>query len=250
MLKKFIKLNKLLCEKLESLVPQSKSDIFQEYINQVVGYMKAKNGQTIVDVGGGRSFCLNEDDSRNVNAKIYTVDISVDEIKINELTKGRIISDVTQGMPFKEDKIDLIVSRSVLEHLQDVESFVAHSGKVLRANGVFIHLFPSRFAPFAIINQLLPKRLTKKILYLLVSGSRGRCGFRAFYNKCYYKAFLDLLKKHNFKVVDVHLGYYQSRYFSFFAPLYIISIIYEMAAMCFKAKNLAAYTLVVARREI
>lgn len=77
----------------------------------------------------------------------------------------------------------------------------------------------------------------------------GICGFPAFYDKCYYSAIKQLLGKHGFEIIEIKLSYYQSRYFNFFFPLFLISVIYEILLMVMGVKDLCAYILVVARKK-
>jgi hypothetical protein len=58
-----------------------------------------------------------------------------------------------------------------------------------------------------------------------------------------------LLEKHDFKVMKIHLSYYQSRYFTFFFPLFIVSAFYEVLLYALGAKKLCAFLLVVARKR-
>jgi 2-polyprenyl-6-hydroxyphenyl methylase/3-demethylubiquinone-9 3-methyltransferase len=115
-----------------------------------------------------------------------------------------------------------------LEHLEDLESFVANSGRSLKGGGYFVHLFPCGRAPFALINRALPRRVSRKILYFFMPESKGICGFPAFYDRCYPSGIEGVLGRNGFEVVETRVSYYQSEYFSFFAPLYIASAAYEL----------------------
>jgi 2-polyprenyl-6-hydroxyphenyl methylase/3-demethylubiquinone-9 3-methyltransferase len=137
----------------------------------------------------------------------------------------------------------------VVEHLNDVERFITSSHRILKTAGYMIHLFPSKFALFAIINQILPRKLSKKILFYVHTQSKGICGFPAFYDRCYYSGILKLLKQHNFEPVDIRISYYQAPYFSFLAPLFLLVGLYEMVIYLLRWKNLGAYVLMVAQKQ-
>ncbi len=246
---KFFAINQKFCCKYRRYLPQAKMDIFSLYEEIVTHYMNGKHGQIVVDIGGGTSCLFAKYRNPSVNAKIIAVDISEEQLKNNRDVSEKVVADVMQDMPFENEKIDLVVSRAVLEHLKNLESFIIASQRILKSGGYSIHLYPSKFAPFALFNQLLPNKLSRKLLYSLNLGSRGICGFPSFYNNCFYSATTALLKKHGFDVVDIYFSYYQSPYFGFFVPIFFLSALYEMFIQSIGAKNLCAYLLVVARKK-
>jgi len=115
--------------------------------------------------------------------------------------------------------------------------------------GVFIHLSPSRFAPFAVINRALPHWLSRRLLDFLQPQVVGICGFPASYDRCYFTALAGLLTAHEFQIEQHRLRYYRSRYFNFFVPAYLASIAYEVCARATQRRDLAACVLVVARKR-
>jgi ubiquinone/menaquinone biosynthesis C-methylase UbiE len=249
MLGNFINFNRKLCNKLAGFFPQASSNIFTLYERVVTQYMNDQIGQIVIDVGGGKSCPFAAYRDNNKNSKIIALDVSLADLQENSTVNIRVVSDIISEMPLRQNSVDLMVSRSVLEHLTDVEGFIANSQQVLKNTGYMIHLFPSKFAPFAMINQILPKKLSKKLLYSLRPEVRGIGGFPALYDRCYYSAILSLLDRHGFKLVDVRVSYYQAMYFSFFAPLFLAIAFYEMIIQLWGWKNLGAYVLVVARKE-
>lgn len=245
----FFKFNGILCGKLKCYLPQARTDIFHLYQIHVVRYMNLKHNQIIIDIGGGKNCVFARHRDIPMNTKIISVDISEEQVKNNHDVDWKLVADAMQGLPFGTDKIDVVVSRCMLEHLGKTEMFIADSGRILKKDGYFIHLFPSKFAPFAMINQMLPKKLSKKLLYFLQPESKGVCGFPSFYEKCYYSAFKSLLEKYNFEVIQMHFSYYQSPYFCFFVPLFLLSALYEIVVQAIGAKNLCAFVLVVAKKK-
>ncbi|HZB81365.1 MAG TPA: hypothetical protein VE288_00775, partial [Rubrobacteraceae bacterium] len=84
--------------------------------------------------------------------------------------------------------------------------------------------------------------------YFLRPQYKGICGFPAFYDNCYYSGIRTVLEKHGFKIVGMHISYYQSPYFNFFVPLFLLSATYEMLIRALEVKDLAAYVLIIARK--
>jgi predicted SAM-dependent methyltransferase len=69
--------------------------------------------------------------------------MSLEELQENSDVNIRVVGDIISRMPFQPNSVDLMVSRSVLEHLTDLEGFIANSQQILINTGFIIHLFPS-----------------------------------------------------------------------------------------------------------
>lgn len=100
--------------------------------------MNLKHNQIVVDVGGGKSCPFAKYKDPKMRTKIIAVDVSSEEMENNHDVDEKRVANIIQGLPFENEEVDLIVSRSALDH------FVINSKKVLKRNGYFIHLFPSR----------------------------------------------------------------------------------------------------------
>ena len=248
MFNRFFKINRSLCKKIERYLPQARTNIFNLYTELVVQYINSKCNQIIIDVGSGNKCSFAKFINPAVNAKIIAVDMSIEAMENNRDVDEKRVADITQNIPFENNEVDLIVSRSVLEHLKYLDNFIIESKRVLKRNGYCIHLLPSKFAPFAIINQILPKKLSKKLLYFFHPQLKGIAGFPAFYANCYYSSIKSLFEKHDFEIVDLKTNYYQSPYFNFLIPLFLISALYEILLQFIGAKNLSAYILIVAKK--
>lgn len=249
MLRKFFALNRKLCEILEHYLLHKRENIFSLYEKLVAQYVNSRYKQIVIDIGGGKTCSFAKYKNPDMMPTIVAVDISAEEMRNNCDVDEKRVANIMQGIPWGDEGADLLVSRSTLEHFETLHNFIIESKRVLKKNGYFIHLFPSKFTPFAIANQMLPKKLSKKLLHLLRPESKGISGFPAFYDKCYYSAFKSLLEKNGFEIVDIHLSYYQSSYYHFFLPLFLVSAIYDIILEAIGAKNLCAYLLVVATKK-
>ncbi len=252
MLRGFFSANRRLCHALARFLPQARTHPIVEYERVVARYLCARPHLVVIDAGGGKTCPFAKYNDPVDGAKIISIDVAEEELRGNRDLTETVVANLTQGLPLKAAKADLVVSRTVLEHLDNCDAFVAESWRVLRPGGYTIHVFPSKFAPFAIINQLLPDRLGHKLLDLFQQGScyfpPGHCGFEHHYHRCYFSAIRSLFETQGFDVVDVQFGYYQSYYFDFFVPFFLLSALYEMLLQAFGARNLCAYILIVARK--
>jgi ubiquinone/menaquinone biosynthesis C-methylase UbiE len=237
------------CDRIGRYLPQARTDVYELYRRAVGQYMNSRTGQVVVDVGGGRSCTFAKLRDPTKKTKIIAVDISAEELKHNTDVDERRIADVVRGLPLGPEEIDILTSESVLEHLESLEDFVRNSKEAMKAGGYFIHVFPSRFAPFALINRALPHFLSTKVLYFVAPHRKGIQGFPAFYDRCYYSGIIKLLETHGFDVIDARMGYHQSLYYQFFVPLFLVSALYEMLIQAIGARDLAAYVLIIARKR-
>jgi 2-polyprenyl-6-hydroxyphenyl methylase/3-demethylubiquinone-9 3-methyltransferase len=249
MLHRFFDANRRLSLWLERRLPHAREDLFAVYETTVARHMNARPGQLVADVGGGKSCPFARLRQPSLGARIIAVDVAPDELRENHDVEETRVADIMTDLPFTDGEVDMIVSRSVLEHLTDLEAFVARSARSLRPGGTFIHLVPSRNAPFALINRALPAWLSRRVMYFFHPHTAGICGFPAFYDRCDAASMRRLLDAHGFDVEECRLSYYQSRYYNFFVPAYLASVLYELAASAWGRPSLAAYVLIVARRR-
>jgi SAM-dependent methyltransferase len=205
------------------------------------------SGSIVVDIGSGKECRFARYRRPGGGVRVVGVDVSADELARNKDVDEKRVADVAGGVPFGEAEVDLIASHAVLEHLHDTEAFIADSARVLTGGGYAIHLFASKFSPFALLNSLLPPPVSKRLLEFFHPESRG-LGFRAHYDRTYPSAISSLLRKHGFEVVASEVSYYQSNYYNFFLPLYLLSVVYEVVVYAVGAENLAAKVMIVARK--
>jgi SAM-dependent methyltransferase len=234
----FIKVNQRICARVERRLPQAQVNLHRAYEETVARYLNSTaDGGVVVDVGGGRKCNFAKYRRPGSGVRLVAVDISAAELEHNHDVDEKRVADVTQGLPFEDEEVDLIVSRSVIEHLRNSEEFIAHSARALKRGGVSIHVFPSKFAPFSIANQLLPQKLTRRLLYALIPGSKGVLGFPAFYDRTYASAARAMFERQGFEIAELRLGYYQAEYFDFFVPLYLLNALYELPSTRFASKT-------------
>ena len=185
-LRRFFDVNRRASAWVELRLPHARNDIFPLFEVVVAKYMNARSDQLVADVGGGQSCPFAKDRRPELRTRIVAVDVSEEEIQHNRDVDETRVANIMERLPFEPDELDMIVSRSVLEHLTDLESFVGNSHTALKRGGYFIHLVPARYAPFAVINRALPAWFSKRVLYFFHPKVKGICGFPAFYDRCTY----------------------------------------------------------------
>lgn len=248
----FLSINQKLCKRVEDRLPSILTRHIQTlYKYEVAALVNQRPGQVVLDVGGGKEcpFLPYLDDHRA--HLIVALDCSEEELRRNPLPGSKVVADASvDGFPFRDGSADLVVSRAVVEHIRDNAALFRSCASVLRPGGVMVHAFSGRFAPFALMNQLLPNRVTRRLIRYLHPYWReeGNYGFPAYYNRCYLSAVQKLLTCNNFQNEKFILLHYQSIYFNFFFPFFILMLTYDVIVWLLGARNLASGILVRAER--
>jgi len=201
-LERFIIANQRLSGAIERRLPT----VFRQHIYTVYKYKAAelinrRSRQIVLDVGGGKDCPFLPFLKAPCGHLIVALDISQEELRRNRQLANKIVADAASDrLPLRDGSIDLVLSRSVVEHIRDNAVFFANCARVLRPGGIMMHAFPGRFAPFALMNQLLPNRLARRLVGYLHPHWReeDNYGFLAYYNRCYFSALKDLLHKNDF----------------------------------------------------
>ncbi len=249
MFRAFIRRNRAICTRLERWLPNARGHTYRLYAETVANALREPGVRLVLDVGGGKTCAFAEGRERNDGARIVAVDISAEELAGNRIVDARLAADLTAGLPLRQASVDVIASRSVLEHLDDLEAFVRDAARVLRPGGAFIHWVPGKYAPFAVINRMMPHALARRVLYYVEPEVKGICGFRAVYDQCYPSALRRLFERHGFEITVMRPSYYQSSYYAFFLPFYLLSSLYEIVLQALGVQDLCAHVLIAARRK-
>jgi len=250
LLARFIAANRRLSQATEDRFPAAfKRHLHTLYKHKVADLLNGRPGQIVLDIGAGKDCPFLPFTKEPQGHLIIAVDNSAEQLCSNLLLERKIVADAAvRGLPFRESSIDLIVSQSVVEHLRDNAVFFENCARILRPGGLLIHTFPCKFAPFALINQLLPNKLTRRLLALFQPQWQEDCGFPAFYDRCYFSAVRALLEHNGFENAQFIFRYYQSIYFDFFFPLYTLMSAYDLLLSILQIRNLACAILVTAER--
>lgn len=246
MLRPFFSWNRRICEAIGNRTPLAREHLFFKYPAVVGELLQDPQVKLVVDVGAGKECPFAAFKPADGRVRISGVDIADDEIRENASLDEKLVADVTRELPYADRSVDAVVSRSVLEHLTDLERFIAEAARTLKPGGHFVHFLPNKFALFALVNQALPPKLARKLLYFFWEDAKGICGFPAHYDHTYPTAIEKLLAKHGFTQIDVRVSYYQSFYFGFFLPGYVLVLCYDLLVRALGLRNLAAFILIKA----
>jgi SAM-dependent methyltransferase len=252
LLARFLAANRRMSSAIEAHLPAPFTQhLHTLYKMEVAAAINTRPGQAVFDIGGGKDCPFLPFVKEPGAHLIVALDRSDHELRLNRDLDNKIVADAaSREFPFRDASADLIVSRSVVEHLHDSAVFFENCARVLRPGGLLIHTFPCKFAPFSLLNQTLPNRVTRRLLAYLHPQWEDECGFLAFYDHCSYSGIRTLLNRTGFQNPQFVFRYYQSIYFDFFVPFYILMLAYDLIAWGLGIRNLACAILVTAEQPI
>ena len=205
-------------------------------------------GALVVDVGGGRTCSFADRIPDDADVTIVAVDISAEELAANQTADETRVADVSRHIPFGDAEVDLLVSRTVLEHVPDVETAAREMARVLRPASVTLHLLPCRYALFAVIARVVPFGLAKRALHTLIPESRGVVEFDVHYDHGHPRELERVFSIAGFREVHVEHTWDQTAYFHAFFPAFLLVWLYQRMAKLFRLRILASYAIVRATR--
>lgn len=245
----FISVNIRACNWIEARLPASfHPNLHERHKAAVLQHIAALDEGVVVDIGGGKKSPFLRGLQKDGRVRVYGVDISEEELSGNILLDGKVVCDASAPLPIATDSVDIVVTRSVVEHLANTDVFIRESRRIVKPGGVCIHVLPCKFSPFSILNQLLPNKVAQRLLFLFFPHWQSACGFKAYYRNCHQPRFSNLHRDFGFKIEVQESRYYQSIYFRFLVPVYLISLTYDLIVWKLGLETLACQTFVVARK--
>jgi SAM-dependent methyltransferase len=194
--------------------------------------------KTVLDVGAGKQWHFSPS-LKGRSMSLIGFDIDHAEMAENALLDQKICGDACEGLGVPDRSVDLIMGRAVIEHLHDTASFLESANRALA----------SRYAPFAILNRILPQRVSSWLLFHLVPGSSGVLGFKAFYDRAGFREFKQCLTDAGFEVEEEYASYFSASYYGFFLPMFVVGLGFDYLRYVLGKPRLASYFMFVARKR-
>ena len=196
------------------------TDGYSDFASRTVpAYLK--KGQVVYDVGGGKRPYVSAEQKAALDLTIVGVDIS--QAELDRAPAGvydrTICADISRLRGHGD--ADLLICLAVLEHVRDVAAAFDAIASCLKPGGRALIFVPSRNAPFARLNLMVPEGLKRRILYSVFPQSRGHQGFPSYYDRCTPRDFAALATQAELRVDDEKL-YFVSGYFYALFPAYLL----------------------------
>ncbi len=191
------------------------------YTNTIRQYLNMDS--TVIDIGCGR----NAAELKNLTEFSHElVGLDVVDFNKNDAEKLHLIKNNVHNLSVQNSIADLVISRSVLEHLHDPLSVYSEVFRVLKRKGHFIFLTPNSKDYSAVISKLISNRYHARI----VSKTEGRDSYDTFptyYRSNSYTSIKQCSDSAGFKIVSFsYFGQYPS-YFVFSPLLFMLGTLYD-----------------------
>ncbi len=127
-----------------SVVYDEESRPYGDYPEQLCSYLfqsfDFKKGMKMLEPGCGRGEFLNN--FKNLGLDVVGVDISPEAIDFENGYEVKLCDIEKEKLPFDDNSIDIIYSKSFIEHLHYPERYLEEAYRVLKPNGIFLTLTP------------------------------------------------------------------------------------------------------------
>jgi SAM-dependent methyltransferase len=206
------------------------------------------DGATVLDLGGGKNCAYAKAVEPAGRVRLVAVDISPEELAANKDVAETCVADVAAGIPMPDGSADVILSCTLLEHVNGVAAAARQMGRVIRTGGVTMHLVPGRYSLFGMAALVLPFGPLLRLQHAVRPESIGVVEFPVIYDDCWPQALERDFRKAGFSQVDTRIIWRQTDYFEPVYPLFLLSLVYEQIIRRLNLRRFAAYTVVRAVR--
>jgi len=148
-----------------------------------------------------------------------------------------------------EGKYDVIFSKYLLEHVDDVPGAFKSMAGSLAPGGVMLHLVPGGMHPYSIVTRLIGNRLQRLLIRLIRPNRAATTGYPVFFDKCTYGGLLNSVRKAGLDAEVTYVAYGASKYFDFFVPAFIMVKCFNSIARLTSFRLVASGLVIVGRKS-
>ncbi|MHC1560622.1 class I SAM-dependent methyltransferase [Actinomycetospora sp. C-140] len=195
------------------------------YKEMILRAASSYDAPRMLEVGGGRSPSLTEDQVRRLGADYTVNDIDREELSLAPKWTSQLLGDIADpGLTARSEALeryDLIFSHMVFEHVTSPASGYRNVARMLAPGGLLINFIPTLFALPFVVNRLLPERASHEILRRAFPKRdlRSAPKFPAYYRWCNtLEPTCRKIEAQGFKEVSI-VPFYGHDYYRKFQPL-------------------------------
>ncbi len=178
----------------------------------------------VLDLGAGRG-AKEEMDFRGTCAFIAGADPEGTVLQNPRLDDAKVLLPPDYVLPFPDGAFDVVISNSVIEHLQDPDAFFREVHRVLKPKGRFLAKTPNKWHYVALL-----ARTTPHWFHEFYNGLRGRESHDTFPTTypCNTKSdIVRLAEDHRFDVAAFDIIEGRPEYLRLNAVMYVCGLVYE-----------------------
>jgi SAM-dependent methyltransferase len=134
-----------------------------------------------------------------------------------------------EALPFGPGAFDVIVMRSVMEHLRDPAGVLKDMGASLRPGGFIVALAPSRWYYASIIGRLFPERAARRVLRFIF-GDTVYDNYPTYYRANTPTAVATLARGARLDLVEARVCPHPPDYLKFSPLLFRLGVVFDRVA--------------------
>jgi SAM-dependent methyltransferase len=155
---------------------------WKNYKSVVLALQREFDSRSLMEVGGGRSPLIDEQEHKSLGARYTVNDISDSELQLAPDWPFKACFDICSPPSNAASSFDLIFSKMVFEHIPDARAAYQAIYNLLVSDGICLSFFPTLYCLPFLLNYLFPERLALKLQRAF--DSRANPKFPAFYSWC------------------------------------------------------------------
>ena len=195
---------------------------YRIYENRISDFLKPNS--VMLDAGCGRCFPTLRKLAGG-SKHLFGLDICKFDCSEKTHLLDLINADLTE-MAFKNGTFDLVISRSVLEHIENPAKMCGEIYRVLKPGGQYVFLTPNLFDYSTICAKIVPNRFHAKIVKA-TEGRNERDIFPTYYRLNSEEHIKEIVRTVGFRSYRLeYFGQYPS-YFLFNPMLFLIGSLYD-----------------------
>ncbi|MBI1893822.1 MAG: class I SAM-dependent methyltransferase [Candidatus Rokubacteria bacterium] len=205
----------------------------------------ARPSDVLLDAGCGADFPLL---SRYGPKVAFAVGVDLCSPAPNVLGRTKVIVGNLESLPIRSQSVDLIVSRSVVEHLDHPVETFKEFGRVLRSGGRLVFTTPNKYYYSCLVALLTPGWL-KDVYFQKVFGGDAYAHFPVRYRANTARASRDLARVTGFELTRTEAIEHYPYYLMFSPALFRLGILYDEIVRALGFTQLQSTWLVVMEKK-
>ena len=221
MVKWVVKINERTCTALTRTFPKllPHGDYGKTLLNIIDNFIEKREFTHVLEVGGIDRPLLRKSPA----IRLEGLDIEFKE-DCGKIYDNFLVQSIEKPI---SRKYDLIISKTLLEHVRNNSTGLKSCYGALKQGGTMIHYLPSKWHPYSIILRLIGPRLQKLFIALFRPHALAKTGYPAYFDHCSPAAMKHVLTDIGFIKISIKPFYNAADYFSFCFPLYTIVLLWE-----------------------
>ncbi|BAY93089.1 MULTISPECIES: class I SAM-dependent methyltransferase [unclassified Tolypothrix] len=224
---------------------------FKTYLHDLTTAPEIKR---ICEVGGGANPAISLDLIDKYGLEYTLLDISAEELAKAPNGYHKIQTDISSPSLNIDREFDLVFSIMLAEHVPNGLTFHKNVFNILRDGGYAIHVFPTMYALPFIVNQILPDKLSEKILWALSPHRKtdtNKLKFPAYYSWCRGPLNSQINKFENLGYkVEEYVGFFGTpAYFSKIKPLSLLDDWMSSILVKYPQPLITSYAYLLLRKD-